>query len=98
MNKNTNSFTIINDTKGTRVVIGYSSINTNRVNLPVETTRCNINNPISFNADLFKEVLLANRECTSARLQVSNEGLARINFKVDDYDSTYYIVATQSVD
>ena len=51
-----------------------------------------------FNADLFKEVLLANRECTSARLEVSNEGLARINFKVDDYDSTYYIVATQGVD
>ena len=91
------SFTLINDSKGTRIVIGYSSTNNNRVNIPVETTRCDVNNPISFNADLFKEVLLANRECTSARLEVSNEGLARINFKVDDYDSTYYIVATQSV-
>jgi len=93
------SFTIISDAKGTRVVIGYSSINTNRVNISVEATRCDIDNtPISFNADLFKEVLLANRECTSARLEVSNEGLARINFKVDDYDSTYFIVATQGVD
>ena len=26
-------------------------------------------------------------------LEVSNEGLARVNFKVDEYDSTYYIVA-----
>ena len=46
----------------------------------------------------FWDVLSANKECTSAVLEVSNEGLARINFKVDDYDSTYYIVATQGVD
>ena len=43
-------------------------------------------------------MLSANKECQSATLEVSNEGLARINFKVDDYDSTYYIVATQDVD
>jgi hypothetical protein len=24
--------------------------------------------------------------------------LARVNFKIDDYDSTYYIVAMQDVD
>ena len=40
----------------------------------------------------------ANKECTSATLEVSNEGLASINFKVDDYDADYYIVATQGVD
>ena len=53
---------------------------------------------ISFNANLFKDVLSANKECSTATLEVSNDGLARINFKVDDYDSTYYIVATQGVD
>ena len=53
---------------------------------------------ITFNANLFKEVLSANSNCTSAILEVSNDGLARINFKIDDYDSTYYIVATQGVD
>ena len=90
-------FTIISDTKGTRVVIGHSSTNTNRVNIPVKTTKCDLTEPVSFNADLFKEVLVANRECTSARLEVSNEGLARVNFKVDDYDSTYYVVASQDV-
>ena len=58
----------------------------------------NLEKPISFNANLFKEVLVANRECTSAVLEVSNEGLARVNFKVDDYDSTYYVVAMQDID
>lgn len=92
------SFTILNGKSGIEVVIGYSSTNTNRVNIPVETTSSNLEKPISFNANLFKEVLVANKECTSAVLEVSNEGLARVNFKVDDYDSTYYVVAMQDID
>jgi hypothetical protein len=92
------TFTILNGKNGVEVVIGYSSTNTNRVNIPVETTSSNLEKPISFNANLFKEVLVANRECTSAVLEVSNEGLAKVNFKVDDYDSTYYVVAMQDVD
>ena len=92
------TFTILNGKSGVEVVIGYSSTNTNRVNIPVETESSDLNTPISFNANLFKEVLVANRECTSAVLEVSNEGLAKVNFKVDDYDSTYYVVAMQDVD
>ena len=49
-------------------------------------------------SNLFKEVLVANRECSSAVLEVSTEGLAKVNFKIDDYDSTYFIVAMQDVD
>jgi len=92
------TFTILNGKNGVEVIIGYSSTNTNRVNISVETKTNEITDAVSFNANLFKEVLLANRECTSAVLEVSNEGLARVNFKVDDYDSTYYIVAMQDVD
>jgi len=92
------TFTIVNGTNGCEVVIGYSSTNTNRVNIPVETTTNDLTDPITFNANLFKEVLVANRECTSAVLEVSNEGLAKVNFKVDDYDSTYYVVAMQDID
>jgi|TARA_Y100000310_G_scaffold178751_1_gene178687 hypothetical protein len=94
------TFTIINNKKSGKVeiVIGYASTNTNRVIIPVETIESDLNTDISFNANLFKEVLIANRECTSATFEVSNEGLARVNFKVDDYDSTYYIVAMQDVD
>jgi hypothetical protein len=92
------TFTILNGKSGVEVVIGYSSTNTNRVNIPVETTTNDITEPITFNANLFKEVLVANRECTSAVFEVSNEGLAKVNFKVDDYDSTYFIVAMSDVD
>ena len=92
------SFAVVNGKNGCEVIIGYASTNTNRVNIPVECTKCDIKNPITFNANLFKEVLLANKECTSAVLEVSTEGLAKVNFKVDDYDSTYYVVAMQDVD
>ena len=71
------TFTIVNGTNGCEVVIGYSSTNTNRVNIPVDCTSCDITDPITFNANLFKEVLVANRECTSAVLEVSTEGLAK---------------------
>ena len=92
------TFSIVKSGDGCEVVIGYSSTNTNRVNIPVESSSCDIDTPITFNANLFKEVLVANRECSSAVLEVSTEGLAKVNFKIDDFDSTYYVVAMQDVD
>ena len=92
------TFSVVKNGEGCEVVIGYSSTNTNRVNIPVESTSCDVDTPITFNANLFKEVLVANRECSSAVLEVSTEGLAKVNFKIDDFDSTYYIVAMQDVD
>ena len=66
--------------------------------IPVEITEhSNIEN-VSFNANLFKDVLVANKECETATLEVSEKGLAKINFKVDQYDVTYYLVAVQDVD
>ena len=92
------TFTILNGNNGLEVVIGYSSTNTNRVTIPVETETNGLTEPVTFNANLFKEMLVANKECKSAVLEVSNEGLSKVNFKIDDYDSTYYIVAMQDVD
>ena len=46
---------------------------------------------------VFADVLEANKECESAVLEVSSEGLARIKFNVNDYESTYYLVAVQNV-
>ena len=94
----TDNFTILTDVVSTKVVIGYASVNTNRVIIPVNTSKfSNIEN-VSFNASVFKEVLSANKECESATFEVSSEGLSRITFKVDDYKSTYYLVAVQDVD
>jgi len=94
----TDTFTVITSDNGVKLVIGYSSINTNRVTIPVETETYEDIDNVSFNANLFKDVLVANKECESATLEVSEKGLSRINFKVDQYDVTYYLVAVQDVD
>ena len=94
----TDTFTVITSNDGVKLVIGYSSINTNRVTIPVETATYEDIDKVSFNANLFKDVLVANKECETATLEVSEKGLAKINFKVDQYDVTYYLVAVQDVD
>ena len=94
----TDTFTVITDDDGVKLVIGYSSINTNRVTIPVETETYEDIENVSFNANLFKDVLVANKECESATLEVSEKGLSKINFKVEQYDVTYYLVAVQDVD
>ena len=94
----TDTFTVITNNDGVKLVIGYSSINTNRVTIPVETETYEDIDKVSFNANLFRDVLVANKECESATLHVSEQGLAKINFKVDQYDATYYLVAVQDVD
>ena len=94
----TDNFTVITDGTNTKLVIGYSSINTNRVTIPVTTTDSGDIDNITFNANIFKEVLSANKECESATLEVSSEGLSKIVFNVDDYSVTYYLVSVQDVD
>ena len=93
----TDNFTVLTNEDGVKIVIGYAEINTNRVTLPVETETYDVIDNVSFNANLFRDVLVANKECESATLEVSSQGLARIKFKIDEYDATYYLVAETDV-
>jgi|TARA_B100000959_G_C14898361_1_gene589759 hypothetical protein len=93
----TDTFSVLSNNDVVKLVIGHSSINTNKVTLPVETETYEDIDIVSFNAELFKDVLTANKECESAVLEISESGLARINFKVDEYDVTYYLVAVRAV-
>ena len=70
----------------------------NRVTLPVTVDTFSDVGPLSFNAELFSKVLQANKECESASIEVSNRGLARAKFKVDNYEAVYNLVASQNID
>ena len=94
----TDNFTVITNGVYTKLVIGYASINTNRVTIPVNTSKVSDIENVSFNANMFKEVLSANRECESATLEVSSEGLSKISFKVDNFTATYWLVAVSDSD
>jgi len=91
------TFTILTENGETKIVIGYASIASNRVTIPVETTKGSEIEPISFNANMFASILNANKDCESATLEVSSQGLARIKFSIDNYDSEYFLVSTQAV-
>ena len=92
------TFTVITDEIYTKLVIGYSSVNTNRVTIPVTTSEFSQIDNVSFNAEYFSSILVANKECESAFLQVSSQGLIKIDFKIDNYVATYWLVATSEVD
>ena len=91
------TFTILTENGETKIVIGYASIASNRVTIPVETTKYKMMEPISFNANMFASILQSNKDCESATLEVSSQGLSRIKFSIDNYDSEYFLVSTQAV-
>ena len=80
---------------GLEFVIGYSDINSNRISIKVQSCAVNLTEPIVFNANLFKELLNANKECSKATLQISDKGLAHIEFNVDDFNVKYWLVSQQ---
>ena len=51
--------------------------------------------PICFSADKLKEVLIANRGDVG-KMYVSSQGLARIDFNGNDFDSNYWLVQLQN--
>ena len=81
---------------GVEFVIGYSDINSNRISIKVQSGAVNMTDSIVFNANLFKEVLNANKECSKATLQISDKGLAHIEFNVDDFNVKYWLVSQQA--
>ena len=76
-------------------MIGYSNVNSNRITYKVKEGYGSDVNPISFSAKYLKEILVANKDANSAKLQISTQGLAHIAFKIDDYTSKYYLVEVQ---
>lgn len=97
-----NTFTLLMSKKTGKLemVIGYSSINSNRISLEVdpEKDKDSVNDPISFSAKYFKEILSANSDATEATLNVSSKGLAFIEFDNGDYSSQYYLTAVDISD
>ena len=89
------TFTVISDGKKVDVVIGYDNNNTNRVTIAATAEQAAKIDPIDFHARYFKDVLVANKEAKSGKLEVSSEGLARITFTVDEFEVTYYLPQIQ---
>lgn len=88
------TFTVMSDGTSTtaNVILGFSSLNTNRVKINATTTEAVELKPISFSAKYLREILSANKDAKGGKLEISSKGLARTSFEVDGIKSTYYLV------
>ena len=79
------------DNKG-EIILGYSSINSNRISISVDCKCDGDTDPIAFSAKYLKAILMANKGSNSSSLKISSQGLAHLNFVDGDYTSNYYLV------
>jgi hypothetical protein len=87
-------FTIVD--KGTpQLIIGYSSINSNRISYDIIVKESSNLDHISFSSDYFKEILLANKDISDGLLEISPDGIARITFSNSEYKTVYYLIEKQ---
>jgi len=74
------------------IILGYSTLNTNRVSMVVKCTSSGDMKPIQFSADYLKSILVANKNSESASMKISSKGLCHLTFATADYTSEYYLV------
>lgn len=77
-------------------IINYSSINTNRIKFESTSENAKDMDTVCFSSNLFKEILQANRDADTGKLEVSSAGLARVSFSSQTYTVTYYLVQLQT--
>ena len=88
----TDTFTIVPDSQTTKLVLGMSNVNTNRISIPLNDV--SLDDPLlenkTINANVFKEILSVNKE-SKATVELADAGLLRISYTTTDYTATYYL-------
>lgn len=79
------------DGKG-EIILGYSSINSNRISISVDCKCEGDVNPIAFSAKYLKAILLANKGSSTSSMDISSQGLAKLSFTDGDFVSNYFLV------
>ena len=79
------------DGKG-EIILGYYSINSNRISITVDCKCDGDVQPIAFSAKYLKAILMANKGSSTSSLKISSQGLAHLNFVDGEYTSRYYLV------
>lgn len=74
------------------IVLGYSSINSNRISISVDCKCKEDIEPIAFSAKYLKAILVANKGAASSALKISSKGLSHVSFEDGDFSSQYYLV------
>jgi len=92
----TENFAVQSRNGTTEMILNYSTLNTNRITWPLDIPNATDLSATCFSANLFKEILQANKDCEEGELNVSSAGLAKVVFKLAEGTSTYYLVQLQA--
>jgi hypothetical protein len=87
-------FAILSNGNKVNFVINYSTINSTRLSFECDATKISDMPATAFNADLFKEVLNANKGMTGT-LKVSSKGLMKLEFSDTEFATSYFLVKQQ---
>jgi len=88
-------FAVIAKDDKVNFVIGHSNVNTTKVSVHIDVKNFSDMNVTYFNATHLKEILVANKDAKSGKIEVSDKGLMRLHFNVDDFKTNYYLVSKQ---
>jgi hypothetical protein len=86
------TFTFTSKAGKAEIILGYSSINSNRISIDVATNATEDIEPIAFSAKYLKAILMANKGSKTSSLKISSKGLSHVSFTDGDYTSNYYLV------
>ena len=86
------TFTFTSKDGVSEIILGYSSINSNRISITVDAKTEGDIKPIAFSAKYLKAILMANRGSSTSSLQIASSGLSKVAFTDGDYVSNYYLV------
>jgi len=76
-----------------KIILNYQKdINSNRFEFKIPAKKDSDMEPIFFNADIFKEILNANKNCTRGAMKVSSKGVATIVFQGDNFKTEYLLM------
>lgn len=78
------------------IIIGYANTNSNRISIGIDCTATEDIDPISFSAKYFNGILAANKDLNGGSLKVSSQGLAKVEFDIDDFEAKYYLVKLEN--
>ena len=86
------TFTFTSKAGKSEIILGYSSINSNRISIDVAINSTEDIEPIAFSAKYLKAILMANKGSKTSSLKISSKGLSHVSFTDGDYTSNYYLV------
>jgi hypothetical protein len=86
----------VQDGDSIKLVINYAEFNSDSIKLEVPIVESVQQIPVMrFNANLIKEIFIANKDCTNAVMTLSSQGLMNVKFLGDGYRTSYLVVMFQ---